>query len=66
MLILSRKRGDRIHVGNNITIVVRRVAGNCVTLALDAPREVVILRGELKQADLDCRISHPDESASEH
>jgi carbon storage regulator len=50
MLVLSRKIGERIHIGDNITIEIRRVAGNRVTLALDAPRNVRILRGELNQA----------------
>jgi carbon storage regulator CsrA len=50
MLVLSRKIGERIHIGENITIEIRRVAGNRVTLALDAPRTVRILRGELEQA----------------
>jgi carbon storage regulator len=50
MLVLSRKTGERIHIGENITIEIRRVAGNRVTLALDAPRTVRILRGELNQA----------------
>ncbi|HEY4235537.1 MAG TPA: carbon storage regulator [Lacipirellulaceae bacterium] len=50
MLVLSRKTGERIHIGNDITIEVRRVAGNRVTLALDAPRDVRILRGELERA----------------
>ena len=50
MLVLSRKIGEKIHVGNDITIEVRRVAGNRVTLAVEAPRDVRILRGELKEA----------------
>lgn len=50
MLVLSRKVGERIHVGDNITLEIRRIAGNRVTLALDAPRNVRILRGELEHA----------------
>jgi carbon storage regulator CsrA len=50
MLVLSRKVGERIHVGENIVLEIRRIAGNRVTLALDAPRDVRILRGELEQA----------------
>ena len=50
MLVLSRKIGEKIHVGDDITIEVRRVAGNRVTLAVDAPRTVRILRGELREA----------------
>jgi carbon storage regulator len=53
MLVLSRKIGEKIHVGNDITIEVRRVAGNRVTLAVDAPRNVRILRGELCEAALE-------------
>ena len=34
MLVLSRKVGERIHVGDNITIEIRRIAGNRVTIAL--------------------------------
>jgi len=50
MLVLSRKVGERIHVGEDIVLEIRRIAGNRVTLALDAPRTVRILRGELEGA----------------
>lgn len=50
MLVLSRKAGEKIHIGDGITIEVRRVAGNRVTLAIDAPRDLRILRGELEKA----------------
>ncbi|MEN1679641.1 MAG: carbon storage regulator [Planctomycetota bacterium] len=50
MLVLSRKATERIHIGEDITIQVRRIAGNRVTLAIEAPRDVRILRGELEQA----------------
>ena len=48
MLVLSRKVGERIHVGDNIVLEIRRIAGNRVTVALEAPRDVRILRGELE------------------
>lgn len=50
MLVLSRKVGERIHVGDDIVLEIRRIAGNRVTLALSAPRDVRILRGELEAA----------------
>jgi carbon storage regulator len=49
MLVLSRKVGERIHVGDDIVLEVRRISGNRVTLALEAPRDVRILRGELEK-----------------
>ena len=57
MLVLSRKVGERIHVGDNIVLEIRRIAGNRVTLALDAPRYVRILRGELEGAAREFRTT---------
>lgn len=50
MLVLSRKIGERIHIGEEVFVEVRRVAGNRVTLAVCAPQNVRILRGELFDA----------------
>ena len=46
MLVLSRRAGQELVIGGNIIVKVVRVA-NKVTLAIDAPRETPILRGEL-------------------
>ncbi len=51
MLVLSRKVGERLVIGGNITVVVNRVAGNRVTLGIEAPDTVRIVRGELDQGD---------------
>jgi carbon storage regulator len=53
MLVLSRKAGQRIHLGDDIVVEIRRVAGNRVTIALEAPRDVRILRGELQESATD-------------
>jgi carbon storage regulator len=47
MLVLSRKPGEKIVIGDDITLTVVRVQGNQVRLAIDAPDDVRILRGEL-------------------
>jgi carbon storage regulator len=52
MLVLSRKTGEKLVIGDNITVVVSRVAGNRVTLGIEAPSDVRIVRGEL-HLDLD-------------
>src|SRR3990172_12745555 len=57
MLVLSRKVGERIHVGDDVVLEIRRIAGNRVTLALDAPRYVRILRGELEGAAREFRTT---------
>ena len=48
MLILSRKVGEKIVIGDGITVVVSRVSGDRVTLGFEAPPEMHILRGELR------------------
>ncbi len=48
MLVLSRKAGERIRIGDNITIVVNRVVGSRVSVGIEAPSNVRIVRGELE------------------
>lgn len=60
MLVLSRKAGERIDIGDEITIEVRKVAGNRVTIALEAPRHLRILRSELKQAVHEFEVEIPE------
>jgi len=53
MLVLSRKAGERIRIGDNITIVVNRVVGSRVSVGIEAPPNVRIVRGELEFFDHD-------------
>ena len=48
MLILRRKVGEKIVIGDGIVVVVSRVSGGRVTIGIEAPAEVHIVRGELK------------------
>lgn len=74
MLVLTRKVGERIHIGDDITLVVTKSAGNRVTLGIEAPKDVRIIRGELERyvnqfnddaeaatdvADDECPVSAP-------
>jgi carbon storage regulator CsrA len=52
MLVLSRKVGEKLVIGDNITVVVSRISGNRVTLAIEAPQDVRIVRGELKAIEV--------------
>ena len=49
MLVLSRKRGERIVIGPNIELTVVDIRGSKVRLAVDAPRDVSIHRQEIYQ-----------------
>ena len=50
MLILQRKPGESVMIGDEISISVVSVEGGRVRLAISAPQEVPILRSELLDA----------------
>ena len=54
MLVLSRKPGEQVVIGDGITLTVVEVGGRRVRIALDAPEQVRILRAELA-----CRQGEP-------
>lgn len=47
MLVLTRKVGEKIHLGDNIVITVTSVSGQQVRIGISAPPDVPILRNEL-------------------
>lgn len=53
MLVLSRKPGEKILIGDKVQITVVRIGPNTVRLGIDAPEEQKILRDELVGATLD-------------
>ena len=46
-MVLSRKPGEKILVGDNVTITIVRIGPNTVRLGIEAPREMNIVREEL-------------------
>lgn len=48
MLILSRKRSERILIGDDITIMIVRIGPNSVRVGVDAPPGVRIVREEIR------------------
>lgn len=47
MLVLTRKLGEKLRIGENVTILVAKLSATSVQLAIDAPSDVVIAREEL-------------------
>lgn len=47
MLILSRKEGEEIIIGGNIKLVVTKLVCGRVSIGIEAPRDIPIVRGEL-------------------
>ena len=50
MLVLSRKKNERIVIGENVVITVVEVRGDRVRLGIEAPQEVPIHRSEVHDA----------------
>jgi carbon storage regulator len=47
MLVLSRKCGETVQIGRDITVTLLRIRGQALKIGIDAPSAVRILRGEL-------------------
>jgi carbon storage regulator len=47
MLVLSRKEGQRLVIGDRVVVKVLEVTGGRIRLGIEAPREVSIRRAEL-------------------
>ena len=47
MLVVSRKIGERILIGDKIAVTVVKLAGGAVRLGVDAPAEMAVMREEL-------------------
>ena len=47
MLVLSRKPGERIFIGDDVAVTIVRIGPNTVKLGIEAPRDMNIVREEL-------------------
>jgi len=70
MLVLTRKVGEEVVIGDNITLVIHRISGNRVTVGISAPGDVRIVRGELEpvargfgERPVESAVRHPHPGA---
>lgn len=47
MLVLSRKSGEKILIGDNVSVTIVRIGPNTVRIGIEAPRNMNIVREEL-------------------
>lgn len=50
MLVLSRNKGEKIVINNDIVLTVLEVSGDHVRIGIDAPPQVTVYREEIYQA----------------
>jgi carbon storage regulator len=70
MLILTRRVGEAIMIGNDVTVTVLGVKGNQVRVGVNAPRDVAVHREEIferiKHEELDGSPGRPAKSGDGH
>ena len=63
MLVITRRIGERVYIGNDTYITLLDICGNKVRLGIVAPPDVVILREELltprQKDDIHAASTHP-------
>ncbi len=64
MLILTRRVGETVMIGNEVTVTVLGVKGNQVRIGVNAPKDVAVHREEIyerikREEDLDTRSGSP-------
>lgn len=70
MLVLSRKIGQQIRIGDQITLTVVKSKGNTVRIGIEAPKDVRVVRAELPRfeslpSDGDTSAAAPRQESSE-
>jgi len=48
MLVLSRRKGEKIHIGNDIVVAVVETGNDKIRIGVKAPENVTIVRAELE------------------
>ena len=65
MLVISRRKGQRITIGDEIEIVVTAVHKNGVKLGIAAPRGFTVLRSEVRDAILSANLEATKSSVAQ-
>jgi carbon storage regulator len=65
MLVLSRRVGESVTIGDDVVVTVLEVRGDVVRVGIDAPRSVAVHRTELliQLEDSNQRAASPSEDA---
>jgi len=65
MLILTRKLGERIAIGDDVTITLLEIKGSQVKLGIEAPKSISIHRQEIYERIREENLRSSEVSASD-
>ena len=65
MLVLTRKRGEQILIGDDIVITILESKGDSIRVGIDAPRGLKVHRLEVVQAVTDANVEAARSAASD-
>lgn len=60
MLILSRKNGEKLIIGDNVELTVLGIKGNQVRIGVNAPKDVSVHREEVYMRIQREKLSHAE------
>lgn len=55
MLVLGRRAGEAIRIGEEIIVTINKIRGGRVTVGIDAPKEIPITRVGRKEEETDAQ-----------
>jgi len=59
MLVLSRRAGERIQIGDQVEVTVVRIGPGVVRIGVEAPQQMQVLREEVRRAGRASRAREP-------
>ena len=64
-LVLSRKVGQSVEIGDDVTVRITKITGNKCRIEIDAPRHITVMRTELRTAT-EAASQRTEDSATRH
>ena len=64
MLVITRKAGDRVQIGDDITVTLLEISGSSVRLGIDAPAEIGVYRHEIQRQEENRPLRKPASAAA--
>lgn len=65
MLILTRRTGESLIIGDEVTVTVLGIKGGQVRLGIEAPRDIAIHREEVAERDAAAKAEQDGQAAAE-